>query len=416
MRFSIIIPVYNVEKYLEECLNSVISQSYDDYEIICINDASTDNSYNILKKYIETNKNIIVLNNEINKGLSYSRNRGITEAKGEYIIFVDSDDYIVENALCELDAVLQNNSVDVLNFNYTVRKEGIWSNEREYLSDNVFKENLEIISGYQWITDAEENNALNVMVCNRVFNRLFLLENKIWFYEGILHEDILFYLNVFFRAKRVMTTDKYIYIYRRRDGSISTQLNPQKLDSYVIILSELLLLWKNNNLTKEMHLFMERYSKSILSKIKMLIMYYPEYTKLKLGKPEDQFLFQIIRETYGASLFDSGYLNKDEIEKMKEYKKVIIYGAGKVAAEVISVLEKNNIKIFAVAVSNKQTNLDKIGNYKIFEINELIAYKTEALVIVGVINRNQKSIKKTLKELEFKNILYVDTERIQEEK
>ena len=92
--FSIIVPIYNVEKYLTECLQSVLKQSYQYYEIICINDASTDNSYDILLKYAKNNKKIIVINNKKNRGLSYCRNQGIEKAKGDYILFVDSDDYI----------------------------------------------------------------------------------------------------------------------------------------------------------------------------------------------------------------------------------------------------------------------------------------------------------------------------------
>lgn len=411
MRFSIIIPVYNVENYLEECLDSVIAQTYKDYEIICINDASSDDSYNILKKYEKRNKNIIVLNNELNKGLSYSRNKGISVAKGEYILFVDSDDYISINALYELDAVLQNNSIDILNFNYIVQKEGVWSNERVYLSDNEYEDNLEIISGQKWIIEADKNGFLNMMACNKVYKRKFLLDNGILFYEGILHEDLLFCIESFLRADRTLTISNYIYIYRRRDGSISTQINEKKLDSFVIILNELLSLWKNTQLQKEMHEFFEKYLKMIYSKIEMLMMYYPQYEKLRLGKPEDQFLFQMIRDAKGVLLFTEKYLSKCEIDRIKGYDKIIIYGAGKVAVETIRILEKNNIKIFAVAVSNKQINPDKIGNYEILEIGELIDYKREALVIVGVINKNQEPIRKKLDELKFKNVLCVNTDK-----
>ena len=94
MKFSIIVPVYNVEQYLAECLDSLLSQTYEDYEIICINDASTDKSYDILLEYSDNNKCIKVLNNDSNQGQSYSRNRGIKEAVGEYVLFVDSDDML----------------------------------------------------------------------------------------------------------------------------------------------------------------------------------------------------------------------------------------------------------------------------------------------------------------------------------
>ena len=411
MRFSIIIPVYNVENYLEECLDSVLMQSYDDYEIICINDASTDDSFNILRRYEKINKNLVVLNNEINKGLSYSRNKGMSVAKGEYIFFIDSDDYISNNALCELDAALQNNVIDILNFNYIVKKEGIWSNERVHLSENKYKDDLEIISGQEWIIEADKNDSLSMVAWNKVYRRQFLLDNKILFYEGILHEDALFFIESFFKANKTITISNSIYIYRCRDGSIMTQISEKKLDSFVIILNELLSIWKNNQLDKEMHDFFGKYLKKIYSKIEMLMMYYPQYEKLKLGKPEDQFLFQMIRDARGVSLFSEKYLSKCEIDRIKGYEKIIIYGAGRVAAETIKILEKNSIKIFSVAVSNKQTNPDKFGNYEVLEIVELINYKREGLVIVAVINENQEPIRRKLDELKFENVLCVNTDK-----
>ena len=97
-KFSIIVPVYNVESYLAKCLDSILCQSYKDYEIIAINDGSTDNSSKILKEYVDKYDNIIVINQE-NQGLSQARNNGVKEAKGEYIIFADSDDFIEKDLL-----------------------------------------------------------------------------------------------------------------------------------------------------------------------------------------------------------------------------------------------------------------------------------------------------------------------------
>ena len=104
---SVIIPVYNVEPYLEQCLDSVINQTYKNLEIICINDGSTDNSLKILEKY-QKKDNRIKLINQKNKGLSEARNAGLDVAKGEYIAFVDSDDYLELNAYEEaMNVVLQ---------------------------------------------------------------------------------------------------------------------------------------------------------------------------------------------------------------------------------------------------------------------------------------------------------------------
>ena len=118
MRLSIIVPVYNVEKYLAKCLVSLLNQDIAStaYEIIVINDGSTDGSYAIAQKYAEFNTNLILLKQE-NKGLSATRNRGVNEAKGKYIYFVDSDDFIAPNILKTLLNTLEENDLEILAFN-----------------------------------------------------------------------------------------------------------------------------------------------------------------------------------------------------------------------------------------------------------------------------------------------------------
>ena len=117
-KVSIIIPVYNVERYLRECLDSVVGQTMTDIEMICIEDCSTDHSWEILQEYVQREPRMILLRNERNSGLSYTRNRGIAVARGEYILFVDSDDYIVNDAAEKMYRIAKENDLDVLRFLY----------------------------------------------------------------------------------------------------------------------------------------------------------------------------------------------------------------------------------------------------------------------------------------------------------
>ena len=116
VKVSIIIPVYNVEKYLEDCLKSVINQSLKDIEIICVNDGSTDRSFDILNKYAVMDNRITVINNSKNYGLSYSRNQGIQYSHGEYIYFLDSDDMITQEAMEELYNISKQDALDAVFF------------------------------------------------------------------------------------------------------------------------------------------------------------------------------------------------------------------------------------------------------------------------------------------------------------
>ena len=114
MKVSIIIPVYNSERYLGECLDSVLNQTLKDIQIICVNDASTDHSEAILEEYARKDSRIVLLNNKQNGGLSYTRNHGMKVAEGEYIYFLDSDDSIVPEAMEELYAKAKKLDTDVL--------------------------------------------------------------------------------------------------------------------------------------------------------------------------------------------------------------------------------------------------------------------------------------------------------------
>ena len=117
-KVSVIIPVFNVESYLSKCLESVLNQTLTDIEIICIEDCSTDNSTNILIDYAKIDDRIITIFNEENHGLSYNRNKGINAASGEYLLFLDSDDYLELDSLEFLYKEAVKNSLDVLHHDY----------------------------------------------------------------------------------------------------------------------------------------------------------------------------------------------------------------------------------------------------------------------------------------------------------
>lgn len=144
MFFSIIIPVYNVEDYLEECLNSILIQDFDDYEIICIDDGSTDRSYEILMDYKKHIDKICVLKNEDNNGQSYTRNRGIEKAlqSGDdegYLLFIDSDDTLNQGALKLLAGKVRKQAADIVYYDLSVKDEGQWAKEKNGWNKNMTK-------------------------------------------------------------------------------------------------------------------------------------------------------------------------------------------------------------------------------------------------------------------------------------
>lgn len=204
-KVSIIIPVYNAEKYLEKCLNSVIKQTLKDIEIICINDGSTDGSLNILQKYSEKDKRFIIIDQK-NSGLSYSRNKGLSVAKGEFIGFVDSDDWIDEDFYEKLyDAAIE-------------YKADIAAGNILRVHDN--EENKFYIK-YDEIKIAKKTNKKyklaeipeNCYIWNKIYNRKILEKIDLKFREGIVYEDLVFTHKVLFYMSNLVTVPNVTYYY-----------------------------------------------------------------------------------------------------------------------------------------------------------------------------------------------------------
>lgn len=207
--------MYNVEKYIDKCLASCVGQdiSYGDYEIICVNDGSLDNSGKIAEAYASKYSNIKVFF-QPNRGLSEARNMGLKHAQGEYVMFLDSDDWIVENCLTALCKYLIENDVDMLNIPYV----NVYENGRapefhpKYIINNIEKGlNILIRGGYPTMAQLS------------IYKRSLLKDNELLFYPGIYHEDAEFMPRVLYYAKRVASYDSYVYNYlQRNEGSITS--------------------------------------------------------------------------------------------------------------------------------------------------------------------------------------------------
>ena len=196
MTFSFIVPVYNVEKYLEKCLDSLLAQSYKDFEIIVVNDGSPDNSQSIIDKYVARYPDKVKGYAKQNAGVSAARNYGIARAIGEYLVFVDSDDYVAEDMLAKLKAVIDEDSPDVLGFNFTTVDEN-----GEQIA-KCSRTEVRNCSGAEAIISLVNSREMFEVVWGFVFNREFWAENAFSFIEGIYHEDFALIPYVIMQANR----------------------------------------------------------------------------------------------------------------------------------------------------------------------------------------------------------------------
>lgn len=218
MKVSVIVPVYNVEAYLYSCLESLLNQSLENIEVIAVNDGSVDESGNILAKYRDSDKRLVVINQE-NKGLSAARNAGLERAQGEYVLFVDGDDFIEKDTCRILYEKARQQEPDILVFGrYLERKNGI-------VKDSAYwKAGQEYMPGLVYLEQALYKEKFTASACNKMYNRNFLQRHRLRFREGILYEDLYFLIQCLFYARRVVTVDClfYHYIQYRSDSIINT--------------------------------------------------------------------------------------------------------------------------------------------------------------------------------------------------
>lgn len=211
MKFSIIVPVYNTKDYIKKCLDSIFNQTYSNYEVIIVNDGSPDNSESIIKKYIKDKKKFKLYNKE-NGGLSDARNFGVLKSKGDYILFLDSDDYIDESLLEELNNNLDD--VDVLRFQ-AIRV------EEKTMNEYLITPSFEKTSGSDAFLKLYESKSIEPAPLY-AYKREYWIKNKFLFSQNKYHEDFGLIPLVILKAKSLKSIDFKGYYYLNREGSITT--------------------------------------------------------------------------------------------------------------------------------------------------------------------------------------------------
>jgi len=221
---SVIIPVYNVEEYLEECIQSICDQTEKNLEIICVNDGSIDNSENIVKEFAEKDKRIVLVC-QPNSGLSCARNVGVQISQGKYVYFIDSDDYLLKDALLTLKNKMDEENLDVLFF----EGESFAHDEESEEDLKAFAGNYrrhfehhEVKSGKEILPELWNSGDYWVSSCMQMVRKKHFVDNNLWFYPGVTYEDNAFTFKSLLVAKRVSCISDVFYMRRVRSDSIMT--------------------------------------------------------------------------------------------------------------------------------------------------------------------------------------------------
>ncbi len=228
MKFSLIIPIYNVEEFLPQCLDSVLNQdiALNEYEIICVIDGSPDNSIDIVREYQEKYSNIVLVEQE-NGGVCSARNHGIRLAKGEYVWFIDPDDFIVTNCLMYLYNKLKSSNYDTLRFDRTVIDENTVYKKDEYTIGKKYDNQ-----------NSSDNVCTMIIVKNEIYKKTGLTFNE----NLIFEEDTFFMFQLDFnKYNSILLKDEVMFVYRIREKSITNEItdaNTLKKINSLIILAE----------------------------------------------------------------------------------------------------------------------------------------------------------------------------------
>lgn len=285
IKISIIVPVYNVEKYIKRCLDSLIKQAWDSYEIIVVNDGCTDNSMEYVYKLQKTDTRIIICNRK-NGGQSAARNTGLQCTRGEYIFFCDSDDEIKENCLKKIYEEAKSKDLDMLLFD----GDCICDIEREnkiinpYVRSNIGEE---VMTGREMLSELLNKKGYSASPCLYLIKREVILRKNLQFYEGIIHEDELFTPIALLKSNRVVHKRWKIYIRHIRENSTMTGSGiVKKMQGLTTVISELMQFANTESKVKEEKKLLRSISIIHIKNFKAQMAQTKEHNKELLGEKQ----------------------------------------------------------------------------------------------------------------------------------
>ncbi|MFI3242412.1 MAG: glycosyltransferase [Alphaproteobacteria bacterium] len=275
-KISVIVPVYNVEKYLENCLNSLLQQTFNDFEVFCVNDGSTDNSLSILEGFAKKDDRIVIITQE-NKGQSVARNKALSLISGQYVVFLDSDDALPDYALQTMFDIAQKSNADVVV-------------SEDFIKSNKKTEVVDVNSSYK-VHNNPLKDILNMhKAFSNVWNKMYkaeILKNK-RFIEGIYFEDWPFITTLFAEINSFATTNVPCYIYTNDNVSVMrSEFSEHKILSYMKGINFVFDYFKNS---KDIRIVRER----IITALKMCVN--KTYRDKENNKKLTLFLFAEIKK------------------------------------------------------------------------------------------------------------------------
>lgn len=390
-KVSIIIPMYNVENYLEDCLKSVINQTFQNLEIICVDDGSSDKTLLIANSIAKTDNRISIIRNSINRGPSYTRNKGMGVASGKYLYFLDSDDMITENAIEELWNEAEEKKLDVVFFDAKIVFEN--ENLKEKFKGNSmqhFGQYRPVMSGAEAFNTMMQNGEWTINLPREFWKSKFLRDNGIQFENDILHEDELFSTLAIMKVKRCSVVKEQYFIRRFRNNSIMTsKKSPKNMNGHFRCLSELIKYLSCHTYETSDYTEMDTYLKKFKKHITNALLGHDDWEI----DTKDQFEYAV-KKMLDIDLYQ--IFSKHDIAELHASDRIVIYGAGKVARRIFGELLRFDLYANEFVVTDRTDNVSSLFGLPVEEIAQCSNIYSST-VIIGIQNKEQvREVKKLL--------------------
>lgn len=404
---SVIIPVYGVEEYLQDCLDSVLAQTLPDIEILCIDDASPDRCPVILDEYSKKDPRVRVFHLTQNRKQGHGRNLGFKEAKGKYVYFLDADDMIVPEAIEVLYRTAEKEHLQGILFDSKV----IFENEElrkrfseEYIEIRKGEYSRKPTTGMELAEHLLTNNEWSVLVQREFWQKEYLVERGIRFPEEAEHEDQFFSIASILSADRIRYLPEQLFIRRYRPNSVvTTQAAPKNFHGYLVNTVDLIAFLRRNGLSgKPVDILMNR----LIANLNRL---YPVF--LSDGSETEWFSTDRLKDFYTFYHYCQETWNwQRETDKhlfapLAEHEQVWIYGAGRIGQSVFRRLSWLGMNIGGFIVTDMAGNPAQLNQKKVIALRDYIPGKDDVIVVSLARNLHQ-GISDNLKEAALLHYLY----------
>ncbi len=416
VKVSVLIPAYNVEPYIRECLDSVIGQTFSDWEMICVDDASTDRTLSVLRDYEAADARIRVLAHDKNQGQSCGRNLALSYASGEYVYMLDADDMIIPEALGELYQLCTEERLDVVGFETSQFAEDA-SFHRQAAVNTITYQEEPVTDGRNALIGCMERESFSLSVPTFFMRRAYLEKNGIRFVEGILHEDVGYLFDLICRAQRVRFLHKKYFLRRIRAHSTMTGgFTSANIEGYLKsflrsfeLEGELRQLYGNDSAFWDA---VGKWRRDIFGRLRQLyrsaedIIYHQEG-----GKADEEIrrLFEVVKLTTPGKAQAEDILGADTCSLLSSLSsgseaapEIYICGTGQYAERAIGLAGALGAIIRGVLVTEKSQN--SFCGFPVYEIRE--AQNTSLPVLVSVSHYTRGEYERALRKTGYTEFVY----------